>query len=95
MTTEIKNVAIQDKGNTAFKLTVTPTEIRIKLKSGVSKELSDNVILFLKTVAAKPEMVNCINTFRGTFNPIDLNDSSTYKITMYTDSKKQTFTYGI
>lgn len=95
MIAEMKPIVIQDKGNKEFKLTVTPTEIRIKLKAGISKELSDNVISFLKTVAAKPEMVNCVNTFRGTFKSIDLNDISTYNITMYTDSKKQAFTYSV
>ena len=95
MLVDMKHVVIQDKGNKEFKLTVTPTEIRIKLKADVPKELSDTVISFLKTVAAKPEMVNCINTFRGTFRPINLNDSNTYQITMYTDSKKQAYTYKI
>ena len=95
MLAEMKPIVIQDKGNKEFKLTVTPTEIRIKLKADTPKELSDIVISFLKTVAAKPEMVNCVNTFRGRFRPINLNDSNTYQITMCTDSKKQAYTYKI
>ena len=87
MIAKMKPIVIQDKGNKEFKLTVTPTKIRIKLKADVPKDLSDNVTSFLKSVAAKPEMVNCVNTFRGIFRPANLTDSNTYEITMYTDSK--------
>jgi hypothetical protein len=91
----MKDLLIQDKGNKHFKLTVTPTEERIKLRADTTRELSDAVVSFLTTVASKPEMVNCNQAFRGKFNPKDINDPNTYRITMYTNGKsdKHSITY--
>lgn len=65
----MKSILIENKGNSNFKLTVTPTEVRIKLKKDATEEEQEYVMDFLKKVANMPAMINCDQTWRGKFRP--------------------------
>ncbi len=81
----MKNIVIQDKGNSKFKLTVTPTEVRIKLQEDSSPAMIAEVGDFLKEVANSPEMLNCTRTWRG---QVQIKDGVFIrKIIMHTETK--------
>lgn len=87
----MKNVVIEDKGNQYFKLTVSVSEIRIKIQQGVDDTIRQLYIDKLLGVANKPEMVNCSNTFRGKTKYV--KDGNANCIAMETDNRKQKYQY--
>jgi hypothetical protein len=87
----MKNVVIEDKGNYYFKLTVSTSEIRIKIQQGVDDTIKQMYIDKLLKVANTPEMVNCVNTFRGKTKYV--KQGNRIDISMKTDSKKQQYQY--
>ena len=87
----LKNIVIEDKGNYYFKLTVSTSEIRIKIQQGVDDTTKQMYIDKLLKVANEPEMVNCLNTFRGKTKYVKEGDR--IDISMETDNKKQQYQY--
>jgi hypothetical protein len=87
----MKNVVIEDKGNYYFKLTVSTSEIRIKIQQGVDDTIKQMYIDKLLKVANTSEMVNCVNTFRGKTKYV--KQGNRIDISMETDSKKQQYQY--
>lgn len=77
---------VLDKGNSKFKLTITPTRITIKLAEGSSKEEQKRVITFCQKVANQPAMKNCTQSYRGTVSYYAFKDI--YQVQMNTDNKK-------
>ena len=59
----MKLIKIQTKQINSHKLTITPTEVRIKLKhDGV---VNEEVLTYLKSVSYKREMLYCDQVWRG------------------------------
>jgi hypothetical protein len=90
MTSE-KILEILDKGNSKFRLTVTTTRITIKIQQYSNHEETLRVIEFLKKVSQVPDMLNCLNSFRG---KVEFNQEFNYYfITMQNDSNTINYIY--
>jgi hypothetical protein len=63
--TNFKDLVVMDRGNSQHRLTVTPTRITVKYKTGSSRDERNSVFAFFMHVAAQPEMKDCENSFRG------------------------------
>lgn len=90
-----KNVVIVDGNNARFKLTVTPTEIRIKVQAGVAESVKVEYINFLIEASNHPTLAECTHTWRGSMVEYRDEGQVPQYIGMATDSKKQTFTYTL
>jgi len=88
----MKEIEILDKGNTQFKLTVTPTRVTIKLKKDTTEEFKTIAINFLTEVSNAPEMLYTDCSMRGKLDK--QIESDKLSITMYSDNKKLFYTYG-
>jgi hypothetical protein len=86
----MKTLEIQDKGNSRFKLTITPTRVTIKLAQDSSETYRDRVVKFFNQVANLPQMLNIDKSFRGVLNKKDIYF---YEIVMYNDSKSEAFLF--
>jgi hypothetical protein len=87
-----KNVVIIDGDNARFKLTITPTEIRIKVQAGVPEAVKTEYINFLIEASNHPTLAECTHTWRGTMVNYQDEGQVPQYIEMATDSKKQTCT---
>jgi hypothetical protein len=90
-----KNVVIIDGDNARFKLTVTPTEIRIKVQAGVPESVKTEYINFLIEASNHPTLAECTQTWRGTMVNYQDEGQVPQYIGMATDNKKQTFMYTL
>jgi hypothetical protein len=83
-----------DKGNTTFKLTITPTRITIKLQKDISIELKLRVLYFFDNIVKEDSMVNCTQSFRGSFK-LPKDKSIKWQIQMSTNNPntKHTITF--
>jgi len=83
-----KTIEILNKGNSKFKLTITPTRITIKLAENSSLKEQTDVIYFFTKISNTELMSNIEKSFRGT-----LKDEGIKKLVMYNDSKSEAYLF--
>jgi len=79
------NIEILDKGNTKFKLTVTPERVSIKIKSGATEEEKQKFIRILTEVANRIYKIGIESSYRG--------DCGNKMITLKNSSRTQYLTF--
>jgi hypothetical protein len=92
----MKPITIIDDGHSKFKLTITITEVRIKLQKETTDQIREKIIDFFKIISNTNEMINCTNSYRGSFR-YDPEKSFLLRIQMQTNNKdtKKTIPYTI
>ena len=90
----MKPVTVFKKPKTQYKLTVTPTEIRIKRQRFITGDLNERIVEYLKVISNKPEMRDCTCTWRGNFKYIE-DVGFVPKISMYNSNKSEHITYEV
>lgn len=91
----MKQVSILNEPRARFKLTVTPTEVRIKIQKDMPNELVEYIVNRLKIIADSPELRDSTFTWRGSFNYNYTPKFGVHKISMYNSNKSEHITYEV
>jgi hypothetical protein len=91
----MKPIKIQARKINKYKLTVTPFEVRIKLKEESTDAIDELAIAYLKRVTYNREMLYCDQVWRGQMVERYREDGTPeYKIAMKTNGKNKLYFYA-